>query len=140
MDGDGTPGETRSIGLSILWVVLTLGIYSFFWTYKTYEEMRRYSGKGLGGPLGLSLFIVCLLFGYLLVAITGIFVSSEVQRLYEDDGRRAPHTALWGLWLLLPVVGNFVWFIPTQQALNDFWTSKGAPPPGESATPPLAAA
>lgn len=46
-EGPGPPGETRSVGLSILWAILTLGIYTFYWTYVTYEEMRRYSGKGL---------------------------------------------------------------------------------------------
>lgn len=136
------PGETRAVGLSIVWAILTLGIYTFYWTYVTYEEMRRYSGKGLGGPLGLIVYLLTLLIGYLLVAITGILVSSEVQRLYEEDGRLPPHTALWGLWLLLPIAGPFIWFIPTQQALNDFWMSKGAPAPGTPGpvTPPAAAA
>ena len=40
----GPVGNTRSIGLSILWAILTLGIYTFVWTYKTQEEIRRYSG------------------------------------------------------------------------------------------------
>jgi hypothetical protein len=28
----GPVGNTRSIGLSILWAILTLGIYTFVWT------------------------------------------------------------------------------------------------------------
>jgi hypothetical protein len=124
----GEVGNTRSVGLSILWFVLTLGIYSFFWIYRTFDEMKRYSGEGLGGPLGLVLYIVCVFIGFIAVAIPGVFVSSEVQGLYERDGRKAPHTGLWGLWLLLPIIGNFVWFIPTQRSLNEFWVSKGAPP------------
>jgi hypothetical protein len=140
--GARVPGETRSVGLSILWAILTLGIYTFYWTYVTFEEMRRYSGKGLGGALGLVIYIVCVFFGYLLIAVTGVLVSSELEQLYRDDGRLPPHSALWGLWLLLPIVGPFVWFIPTQEALNDFWMSKGAPAPGQprSFTPPPAAA
>ena len=35
----GPVGNTRSIGLSILWAVLTLGIYTVVWTYKTQEEI-----------------------------------------------------------------------------------------------------
>jgi hypothetical protein len=33
-----------------------------------------------------------------------------------------------GRRILLPIVGAFVWYIPTQQALNDFWQSTGARP------------
>ena len=49
----GPVGQTRSIGLSILWAILTLGIYTFIWTYKTQEEIKRYSRNGVGGVLGL---------------------------------------------------------------------------------------
>ena len=49
----GRVGNTRSVGLSILWAILTLGIYTFVWTYKTHEEIKRYSGNGVGGVLGL---------------------------------------------------------------------------------------
>lgn len=124
----GAPGNTRSVGLSILWFILTLGIYSFFWVYRTFDEMKRYSGQGLGGPLGLVIYLACVFVAPIAVAITGVFVSSEVQNLYERDGREAPHTGLWGLWLLLPIVGPFIWFIPTQRSLNEYWVSKGAQP------------
>jgi hypothetical protein len=49
----GPVGETRSIGLSVLWFVLTLGLYGIYWVYKTQEEIKRYSGNGIGGILGL---------------------------------------------------------------------------------------
>jgi uncharacterized membrane protein YjjB (DUF3815 family) len=123
----GEAGNTRSITLSILWAILTLGIYTFFWAYRTQDETRRYSGQGLGGPVGLVLYIVTIVAGYVAVAITGVVVASEAQRLYERDHRTPPFSGLWGLWLLLPIVGAFVWFIPVQRALNDFWQSKGAP-------------
>ncbi len=122
-------GETRSIGLSILWTVLTLGIYTFFWTYRTYDEQERYRGEGLGGALGLVIYIVCAFIGLVAIAITGVLIWREIEGLYTDDGRGSPHSPLWGLWLLLPIVGPFVWFIPTQRALNEFWQSKSAPAP-----------
>jgi hypothetical protein len=37
----GPVGETRSVGLSILWFILTIGIYGIYWVYKTQEEVRR---------------------------------------------------------------------------------------------------
>src|SRR6188474_1495557 len=54
----GPVGETRSIGLSILWFILTLGIYGIYWVYKTQEEVKRYSGNGIGGVLGLVIYIL----------------------------------------------------------------------------------
>lgn len=123
----GRPGEVRSTGLTILWSILTLGIYTFFWTYWTFDELERYRGKGLGGGLGLAIYIICVFVGVLATAITGVLIWSELESLHEEDGRESPHTPLWGLWLLLPIVGAFVWYIPTQRALNEFWTSKGAP-------------
>jgi nitrogen fixation-related uncharacterized protein len=122
-------GETRSVGLSILWAILTLGIYTFFWAYRTYDELERYRGKGLGGALGLVVYIACVAIGFFAIAITGVLIWSEIQGLHRDDGKEAPHSPLWGLWLLLPVIGPFVWFIPTQGTLNAFWQSKGAPAP-----------
>jgi hypothetical protein len=127
--GVGPIGNTRSVGLSILWFVLTLGIYSFFWVYRTFDELKRYSGEGLGGALGLAIYIACVFLGWVAAAIPGVLLSGEVQKLHEREGRQAEHSALWGLWLLLPIVGSFVWFIPTQRMLNEFWQSKGAPAP-----------
>ena len=40
----------------------------------------------------------------------------------------APVRGITGLWVLLPIIGQFVWFIKVQGALNRYWESKGAPP------------
>jgi hypothetical protein len=115
----GRIGETRSIGLSILWTILTLGIYAFFWVFKTSEEMKQYSGEGVGGWLGLVLYIV-------IAPVTWFLIPSEVGKLYSRDGQQPPVTGITGLWLLLPFVGTIVWFVKVQGALNRFWISKGA--------------
>ena len=31
--------------------------------------------------------------------------------MFKADGREAPFTGWTGLWILLPIVGIFVWFI-----------------------------
>ena len=123
------PGNERSVGLAILWTILTLGIYTFFWTYWTFDELQRYRGRGLGGVLGLLVYIACVALGGIAIVIVGVLVWTEIQGLYEGEGRESPHSPLWGLWLLLPVVGAFVWFIPTQEALNDVWRSAAGGPP-----------
>ena len=125
----GEVGRRRSTALCILWAILTLGIYTFFWVYRTFEEMRRYSGRGLGGTLALVIYVGLVLLGAFGAVVIAVLASGELERLLESEGRRADHTALWGLWVLLPIVGAFIWFIPTQGALNQFWEDKGAPPP-----------
>ena len=72
----GAIGNTRSIGLSILWFILTLSIYGFVWVYKTHEEIKRYSRNGVGGVLGLVIYI-------LISPVTYFVVPSEVRYLYE---------------------------------------------------------
>ena len=118
----GPVGETRSIGLSILWFVLTLGIYSFYWVYKTHEEIKRYSGNGIGGVLGLVIWL-------LISPVTFFVVPSEVRWMYEDlDGQTSPVRGITGLWFLLPLIGSLIWFVQVQGALNRYWESKGASP------------
>jgi hypothetical protein len=119
----GPIGNRRSIGLSILWAVLTIGIYTFIWTYKTQEEIKRYSGNGVGGVLGLVIY-------FLISPVTFFIVPSEVRYMYEDlDGERSPVRGIYGLWFILPLIGHIVWFVQVQGALNRYWQSKGAPPP-----------
>jgi hypothetical protein len=119
----GPLGHTRSIGLCILWAILTLGIYTFVWTYKTQEEMKRYSNNGIGGVLGLVIYI-------LISPVTYFIVPSEVRYMYEDlDGQKSPVRGIYGLWFLLPLIGSIIWFVQVQGALNRYWESKGAPPP-----------
>jgi hypothetical protein len=119
----GPVGNTRSIGLSILWAVLTLGIYTFIWTYKTQEEIKRYSGNGVGGVIGLVIFI-------LISPVTYFLVPSETRYMYEDlDGQKSPVRGIYGLWFLLPLIGSLIWFIQVQGALNRYWESKGASAP-----------
>jgi len=119
----GPVGNTRSIGLSILWALLTLGIYTYVWTYKTHEEIKRYSGNGVGGVIGFVIY-------FLLSPVTFFLVPCEVRYIYEDpDGQRSPARGVTGFWFLLPLLGSIVWFVKVQGALNRYWQSKGAPPP-----------
>jgi len=114
--GFGTP---RSVGKSILLAVVTLGIYTFVWTYKTHEEIKTHSGQGVGGVLGLVIYI-------LISVVTYFVIPSEVRKTYEMDGRESPVRGITGLWLLLPLIGSIVWFVKVQRALNDYWVSKSA--------------
>ncbi len=116
----GPVGNQRSIGLSILWAILTLGIYTFIWVYRTHNEIKRYSGNGVGGVVGLVI--------YILIGIVSVFViPSEVRYMYEElDGEKSPVRGVTGLWNLIPLIGTLIWFIKVQGALNRYWASKGA--------------
>jgi hypothetical protein len=115
----GPLGQKRGIGFGILMFIVTFGIYSLYWTYKTFEEMRQHTGEGLGGVVGLVIGIV--------VGIVNYFViPSEVGKMYKKDGREAPFTGWTGLWLLLPLIGAFVWWFKVQGALNHYWDAKAS--------------
>ena len=119
----GPVGTIRSTGTCVLLTIVTLGFYTWYWWYKTHDEMKRHSGEGIGGGIALLLAI--------LVSIVMPFLTSnEVGKLYERDGKKAPVTAMTGLWYLLLgwlfFVGAIVWFVKTNSALNDYWRSKGA--------------
>jgi hypothetical protein len=113
----GPLGQPRGVGFAILMTIITIGIYSLYWVFKTQDEVKNHSGQGVGGVLGLVIYIV-------VSPVTWFLVPSEVGKMYQQDGRTAPFTGWTGLWLLLPIVGAFVWFIKIQGALNRYWESK----------------
>ena len=114
-------GVYYSPGLVILLTIVTLGIWGIFWTYRTSEDLKKYNGDGLGGVLGLVIYIV---FSVVLM----FTIPNEIKNMHERDGRQSPVSALLGLWFLLPLIGNIIWYLKVQGALNEFWISKGARP------------
>jgi Domain of unknown function (DUF4234) len=114
---DGPLGQPRGIGFVIVLSIVTFGVYHFYWVYKDFDEMQRHTGRGIGGVLALVIAL-------LLYVVIWFVMPSEVGRMYRDDGREGPMTGWTGLWLLLPIVGWFVWTIKIQGALNRYWESK----------------
>jgi hypothetical protein len=118
----GPVGTVRSTGVAILLFVVTLGIYSWYWYYATHDEMKKHTGEGLGGVVALLLAIF--------VGVASPFLTShEVGNLYERRGQAKPVSALTGLWVLpgiVLIVGPIVWFVKTNNALNEYWRSMGA--------------
>jgi hypothetical protein len=117
----GPIGKPRPIGLTILFTIITCGIYGLYWEYVTFEELKQHNRKGLGGVVGLIIGIV--------IGIVNAFVlPAEIKAMYEEDGRSSPVDPIHGLWVFLPIVGGIIWFVKVQGALNDYWVSKGAQP------------
>ena len=117
--GRGPLGQPRGIFFVIAITIVTLGIYHLYWVYKVYDEMKQHTGEGLGGVIGLVIALVIGIVNYFVI-------PSEVGKMYRGDGREAPMTGWTGLWVLLPIVGWFVWVVKVQGALNRYWESKGA--------------
>ena len=112
-------GKQRSIGVSILLFVVTLGFYGWYWAFKTHEEMKQHTGEGLGGVLGLVIWI-------LINPVSAFVIPSEIGKMYKRAGQRPPLTGWTGLWLFpgaLLVIPAIVWFVKVQGALNRYWES-----------------
>ncbi|WP_205471583.1 DUF4234 domain-containing protein [Nocardioides sp. SYSU D00038] len=118
----GPIGKVRGTGACIGLTIITLGIYSLVWYYSVHEEMKRHTGQGVGGVVGL---VLALFVG----VVSPFLVASEVGRLYTRSGQQAPVSGATGLWYIpgfLILVGPIVWFVKTNGALNSYWRSQGA--------------
>lgn len=119
----GELGKVRSTGMCILLAIVTLGIYVAYWYFVTHEEMKKHSGDGLGGLVAL---LLALFVGFVMPYLT----ANEVGNLYARRGQERPVSALTGLWYfpgMLILVGPVVWFVKTNNRLNEYWISQGAP-------------
>ena len=118
----GPLGQVRSTGACIALCIVTLGIYSLVWYYKTHEEIKRYTNSGLGGGLALVL-------GFFLSFVMWFITPSEIAGMYERRGMRAPVSGATGLWALLLGwcfgIGLIIWFVKANGALNAYWRSQG---------------
>ena len=83
----GPLGQPRGIGFGILLFIITLGIYSLYWVFKTQDEVKEHSGIGVGGVLGLVIWI-------LVSPISWFLIPSEIGKMHK--ARRA-RSAVHGL-------------------------------------------
>jgi Domain of unknown function (DUF4234) len=104
--------------------IVTIFFYGWYWSFKTHEEMKQHTGEGLGGVLGL---VVWILVGF----VSAFVIPSEVGKVYAKDGREPPVTGWTGLWLVpgvILIIPAIVWFAKVQGALNRYWESKASVP------------
>ena len=115
----GPLGRPEKIPVQFLLALVTCGLYGVYWAYKSHEEVKQHSGEGVGGAIGALIY-------FLAGIITLFLLPIEIKRMYERDGRESPVSATTAFWILL---FGIPWYVKVQQALNDYWISKGAPPP-----------
>ncbi len=97
---------------------MTFGLWALIWSYLNGEELKNYRREGLG-------WLVYLLLTIFLYPVTMFLMANEVERLYVDAGEQPRITTLWGLWFLLPLIGNLIWYLQMQNAINEFWQARG---------------
>ena len=114
----GPIGTPRSVGLTILVSIVTFGIWRWVWSYMNGEELKNYRRDGLGG-------VAYLLFTIFIYPVTMFLMASEVEQMYRDAGEEPRITTLWGLWFLLPLIGDIIWYVRIQNAINEFWQARG---------------
>jgi hypothetical protein len=115
----GPLGQPRGIGFGILLFIITFSIYGWYWAFKTQEEMKQHTGDGLGGVLGLVIWI-------LLNPVSAFVIPSELGNMYGRSGRPKPVTGWTGLWLFpfgFLIVTAIIWFVKVQGSLNRYWES-----------------
>ena len=115
---DSPIGKPRSVGLTILVAIVTFGLWTWIWSYLNGEELKTYRRDGVGG-------VAFMLFTIFIVPVTMFLMANEVERMYTDAGEEPRITTMWGLWFLLPLIGNIIWYVRIQNAINEFWQARG---------------
>jgi hypothetical protein len=121
----GPLGHPRGIGFGILMFIITLNFYGWYWAFKTHDEIKQHSGEGVGGVIGLVIWI-------LLGVVSAFVIPSEVGKMYKKDGQEPPISGWTGLWLVpgvILIIPAIVWFVKVQGALNRYWERKMAAAP-----------
>jgi hypothetical protein len=116
----GPVGKTRSSAAVILLTIVTFGIYGVIWQYKSFKELKDYTGQGIGGGLGL-------LFAILLAIVNVFMLPAEVGNMYQASGQETPVSGKTGWWVLLPLIGLIIWVVKVQGSLNRFWEAQPTP-------------
>ena len=117
--GQGPVAQQRKPWKVVVFTLITLGIYGAWWTYRNHEDIKLHIGEGVGGVLGL---VIYLLAGF----VTLFLLPIEIKKMYERDGRESPVGAKTAAWILL---FGIPWYVKVQKALNEYWAIKGAPEP-----------
>ena len=115
-------GRRRGTAFVVVMSIVTFGFYTWYWAFKTHDEMQQHTGRGVGGVVGLVIWI-------LISPVSAFVIPAEVAGMHTSAGRAAPVSGWTGLWLFpfgFLIIPAIVWFVKVQGALNRYWESKGA--------------
>ena len=125
-------------------VLITIGIYGFYWYYKVNEEIKRYTGNETISP---SRSLLAVIPGFLLIVppfIAYYNTANHIVRMQEQRGIGSQISPA-----LVVILGLVIWIgmaAYVQEHLNRVWESAAAgstglqaPPPPPSQPPPAPA-
>jgi Domain of unknown function (DUF4234) len=120
-------GRQRGSGFVVVMSIVTLGIYAIYWFYKSFQEIHEYRREGVNGIVGVLLAFII---------VSYFLLPQYVGKMHAAEGKPSPVSGMSGFWILVPYAGVYILLYKIQEALNAFWASKGAPPPGTPAEEP----
>jgi hypothetical protein len=110
----------------ILLSIVTLGIYTLYWIYQVFRELKETTGEGFGPVLALILAILGGFTFYVTTIVLWFVLPSEIGKMYAGAGEEKPVRGVTGFWNLIPIVGTIIWVVKVQNALNRRWEALGA--------------
>jgi hypothetical protein len=115
----GPLGKIRNpINVALLSIV-TFGIYTLVYWFKTGNELKAHKNVGVGGAVYLILALV-------IGIVPPFLLGNDVKTLRAGAGQEPKVSAMTAFWLLIPLVGLFIYIPKVQGALNEYWVSQGA--------------
>jgi Domain of unknown function (DUF4234) len=115
-------------------VLVTLGIYGFYWYYKVNEEIKRYTGDETISP---SRSLLAVIPGFLLIVppfIAYYNTSNHIVRMQEQRGLASQISPA-----LVVILGLVIWIgmaAYVQEHLNRVWDSAASTSPSGGPPPP----
>jgi hypothetical protein len=119
-------------------VLITLGIYGFYWYYKVNEEIQRYTGDRTISP---SRSLLAVIPGFLLIVPPFIAYYNTANHIVRMQEQRSLQSQISPA--LVVILGLVIWIgmaAYVQEHLNRIWDSAATGSTGLQAPPPPPAA
>lgn len=124
-------GKARSFWRGFFLTIVTLGIYSIYWEFKTHHEVyQQFDLEDEGRDEGIILFILAILIPLVGLILFFIYMAKFIGnvnfvrgKMGQGEGVGALEFILWTTagWLIL--VGPVIGYYKLQTTINGVWAS-----------------
>ncbi len=119
----GTPGTIKDPVMTIVLILVTCGLYGYYWLYLTSKEMQEFTGKYAITP-ALEV-VLCIVTGGLYHIYWYYKSFAMLPGMQEQVGRpAADNSVLWLILMFVPFAGIWVLY-QFQTELNEIYTTAG---------------
>ncbi len=117
-------------------MVITLGIYFFYWYWKINDEVQAFEGDESMSP---TRSLMAMIFGWILIVPPFIAMYNTAVHIRTAEDRRAVQPALEpALVIVIMLFLSFGNGVYVQEHLNRLWDRAASAPPGALPGPPPA--